>query len=53
MYPSAVVHGEDIVVLSRTSREARDQHDADLSTVHRIRGFRELAKDIQQGGLSS
>ena len=53
MYPSAVVDGEDLVVLCRTSRDARDQRDADLCTVHRIRGFRELAMDIQRGGLGS
>ena len=51
MYPSAVVDGEDLVVLSRTSRDASDQHDADLCTIHRIRGFRHLAMDLHKGGL--
>ena len=30
MYPSAVIDGDDLVILSRTSRDAEDQHDADL-----------------------
>ena len=51
MYPSAVVDGDDLVVLARTSRDSGDQHDADLCTVHRIRGFRDLALDLYQGGL--
>ena len=49
MYPSAVVDGDDIVVLSRTSRDSGDQHDADLCTVHRIRNFRSLAMDLHAG----
>lgn len=49
MYPSAVVDGNDIVFLSRTSRDSRDRHDADLCTVHRIRDFRSLAMDLSQG----
>ncbi len=52
MYPSAVVDGDDLVVLSRTSRDSGDQHDADLCTIHRIRSFRALAMDLHQGGLS-
>jgi hypothetical protein len=51
MYPSAVVDGDDLVVLSRTSRDSGDQHDADLCTVHRVRNFRNLAMDLHQGGL--
>ncbi len=46
MYPAALVDGEDLVVLSRTSVNGRDQHDADLATVHRVRGFRDLAMDL-------
>ncbi len=53
MYPSAVVDGEDLVVLSRTSRDSGDQHDADLCTIHRVRGFRDLAMDLHEGGLHS
>jgi hypothetical protein len=51
MYPSAVIDGEDMVVLSRTSRDSGDEHDADLCTVHRIRSFRHLAMDLHKGGL--
>ena len=52
MYPSAVVDGDDLVVLSRTTRDSGDQHDADLCTVHRVRGFRALAMDLRRGGLA-
>lgn len=51
MYPSAVVDGDDLVVLSRTSCDSGDQHDADLCTVHRIHAFRSLALNLHQGGL--
>ncbi len=51
MYPSAVIDGEDMVVLSRTSRDSGDEHDADLCTIHRIRGFRHLAMDLHKGGI--
>ncbi len=46
MYPSAVIHGDDILFISRTSREAQNQHDADLVTFHRIPDFRSLALDL-------
>ena len=52
MYPSAVIDGEDMVVLSRTSRDSDDEHDADLCTIHRIRNFRDLAMDLHKGGLN-
>ena len=51
MYPSPVIAGDDIIMLSRTSYEAGNQHDADLCTVHRIRDFRSLAMDLHEGGL--
>ena len=51
MYPSAVVDGDDLIVLSRTSRDSGDQHDADLCTIHRVRDFRGLAMDLHTGGL--
>ena len=51
MYPSAAIHGGDLVLLSRTSRDSRDQHDADLCTIHRVRDFRSLAMDLHAGGL--
>jgi hypothetical protein len=51
MYPSAVIDGDDLVVISRTSRDSQNQHDADLCTVHRVRDFRNLAMDLHGGGL--
>jgi hypothetical protein len=46
MYPSMVVDGDDLVLLSRTARESGDYHDADLATFHRITDFRSKAMDI-------
>ena len=51
MYPSAVIDGADLAVVSRTSRDSSNQHDADLCTVHRVRGFRNLAMGLHSGGL--
>ena len=55
MYPCAVVDGDDLVLLSctstSTSRDSRDQRDADLCTIHRVRDFRSLAMDLHAGGL--
>ena len=53
MYPSAVVDGDDLVVLSRTSRDSGDQHNADLCTLHRVRNFRDLAMDLRAGSPSA
>lgn len=50
MYPSAVIDGDDIALISRTSKHGRNQHDADLCTFHRIRNFRELAMDLHPDG---
>ncbi|MCA1808038.1 MAG: sialidase family protein [Kiritimatiellia bacterium] len=58
MYPAMVIEGDDLVILSRTSRDyeggkqaaARAQkghHDANLLTLHRVRNFRDLAMDIR------
>ena len=52
MYPSAVIDGPDLVILSRTSRHVANQHDADLSTIHPIPNFRSLAMNLHQGGLA-
>ena len=52
MYPSAVTDGDDLVILSRTSRDSGDQHDADLCTIHRVPNFRALALDLHRGGLA-
>jgi hypothetical protein len=47
MYPSMVIDGDDIALLSRTGRDSGDYHDADLATFHRVRDFRPLAMDIR------
>jgi hypothetical protein len=44
--PSMLIDGDDLVILSRTSRDAANQHDADLATFHRVRDFRPLAAPI-------
>jgi hypothetical protein len=43
MYASPLIDGDDLLILSRSSRDGRDQHDADLCTFHRIKHFRHLA----------
>ena len=51
MFPSAVIDGEDLVLLSRASPDSGDQHDADLSTIHRVNKFRTIAMDLHRDGL--
>jgi hypothetical protein len=46
MYPSMVVDGDDLALLSRSGVNSGDYHDADLATFHRIRNFRSLSMDI-------
>ncbi len=46
MYAAPLIDGDDLVILSRTSRDGRDQHDADLCTCHRVRDFRRLTLDL-------
>jgi hypothetical protein len=46
MYAAPLIDGQDLLVLSRTSKDARNQHDADLCTFHRVKGFRRLALDL-------
>ena len=46
MYAAPLIDGDDLLILSRTSRDGRDQHDADLCTFHRVRCFRRLALDL-------
>ena len=45
-YPCMVIDGDDLLLALRTSRDALNQHDADLITFHRVRNFRSLAMDI-------
>lgn len=43
-YASMAIDGDDLAVLSRSGDErAKNAHDGNLITFHRIRGFRELA----------
>ncbi|HPN84318.1 MAG TPA: sialidase family protein [Victivallales bacterium] len=56
MYPSIVIDGDDLAILSRTSklyeglrsaeRAKKGFHDANLLTFHRVRNFRALALNI-------
>lgn len=46
MYGTPVVAGNDLLVISRTSINGRDQHDADHATFHRVRDFRSLALNL-------
>jgi hypothetical protein len=46
MYACPLIDGDNLLILSRTSHEARDQHDADLCTFHRVRDFRRLALNL-------
>ncbi|NQT83526.1 exo-alpha-sialidase [bacterium] len=45
--PILAIDGKDMIILSRTSLNAGNFHDADLATFHRVRDFRSLAMDIQ------
>lgn len=47
MYPSAVIDGDDLAFISRTSRSAPNQHDADIVTFHRVKDFRSLAVNLR------
>ena len=41
-YASLLVRGEDLLLLSRTSRGGKNQHDTNLITLHRVKDFRRL-----------
>lgn len=43
MYARPVIDGDDLAIISRTSINAPNQHDADYATFHRVRDFRKLA----------
>lgn len=43
MYPYLMVDGNDLITISRTSSGADGMHNADYSTFHRVKNFRELA----------
>lgn len=46
MYARPVVDGNDLAIISRTSIDAPNQHDADYATFHRVRDFRRLAMKL-------
>ena len=46
MYARPVIDGEDLVIISRTSVDAPNQHDADFATFHRVHDFRRLALNL-------
>ena len=46
-YATPLIDGEEMLVVCRTSKEGRNQHDNDLVTFHRIENFRSLALDLQ------
>ena len=47
-YASNLVYGNDLLVLSRTSENAYNQHNGNLITLHRVRNFRDLALDLSR-----
>lgn len=42
-YASQLVHGDDLLVVARTSQGGKNQHDTNLITLHRVKDFRDLA----------
>jgi hypothetical protein len=45
-YCGLLIDGDDLLVVARTSRDGRNQHDNDLTTFHRIKNFRERAAPL-------
>lgn len=43
MYARPVVDSDDLAIISRSSVNAPNQHDADYATFHRVKDFRKLA----------
>ncbi len=43
-YAGLMIDGDDLLVVSRTARDAPNQHDNDLVTFHRVEQFRALAE---------
>ena len=46
-YATLLIDGDDLLLASRTARQALDQHDNDLVTFHRLRRFRSYALDLK------
>ncbi len=47
MYPKLVIDDDDLGIISRSSVDAPNRHDADYATFHRVRNFRDLAMDLR------
>ena len=45
-YTSPLIDGDDLLIVSRTSRDGANQHDNDLVTFHRLPNFRSLALNL-------
>jgi len=50
MYARPVIDKNDLAIISRTSIDAPNQHDADYATFHRVREFRRLALNLRPDG---
>lgn len=50
MYARPVIDGNDLAIISRSSVNAPNQHDADCATFHRVLNFRSLALDLYPEG---
>jgi hypothetical protein len=48
-YCTPLIDGNDLLFVSRTSRDAANQHDNDCITFHRHENFRKTAVDLQPG----
>ncbi|MCY3770737.1 MAG: sialidase family protein [Gemmatimonadetes bacterium] len=46
-YASQVISGNDLLVVARTARGGRNQHDTNLITLHRVKDFLDLALDLR------
>jgi hypothetical protein len=46
-YAAPLIDGDDLLILSRTSKDAPNQHDSDLVTFHRVKNFRRLALNLR------
>jgi len=46
MYARPVIDGDDLIVISRSSVNAPNHHDADYATFHRVKNFRSLALQL-------
>lgn len=46
MYAKPVIDGDDLAIISRSSINAPNQHDADYATFHRVKNFRSLALNL-------